>query len=69
MFHNNEGDNDNKSVSALYEDLNIQELDEDDPRINQVRENITMTNASPPPPPSLHSNWRLFMRIFFLSLH
>lgn len=39
IFHKSNDDNesDNKSLASLYEDLNIQELDEGDPRINQVR--------------------------------
>jgi hypothetical protein len=43
IFHkNNDEDVDNESLASLYEDLNIQELEEGDPRINQVR-NFSMT--------------------------
>lgn len=38
IFHkSNDDESVNKSLASLYEDLNIQELEEGDPRINQVR--------------------------------
>lgn len=42
MFHKN--NDDNESLASLYEDLNIQELEEGDPKINQVR-NISTTTS------------------------
>jgi hypothetical protein len=37
IFHKTDEIVDNDSIASMYEDLNIQELSEDDPRINQVR--------------------------------
>lgn len=42
IFHKSNANDDNdiqnhNNLASLYEDLNIQELDEEDPRTNQVR--------------------------------
>lgn len=39
--HRPEDENEAKGLASLYDDLNLQEIDQDDPRIKQVMEKFT----------------------------